>query len=137
MGIKKGFTANDFKESPDEYWHPRIDEAYEKVGLEKVDEHEWFEQDYSFDTLLVLRDPDAKVFYNLSSAGCSCCSCPAPFEEYDSEASLGDPMTAIESVAQVLKEWKARIPDAEETYMREPYSPADLIGRILDADKSA
>jgi len=55
-----------------------------KFGLEAVGDIEWGEPCYSFDTTIVRRDKDGQMYY----ADDSGCSCPSPFEDFDSIASL-------------------------------------------------
>ena len=53
-------------------------------GLELVGEIEYSSGSYEFDTRIILKDADGK-FYTASDSGCSC---PTPFEDYDSLSDL-------------------------------------------------
>lgn len=88
----------------------------EEFGLETVGEFEIEASFYSFDIFAVWRDPKSGKFYTATDSGCSC---PTPFEDYDSIESL----TAHENAHSVL----AEIQSYKNTYE----SPADLISRIM------
>jgi hypothetical protein len=60
------------------YYHP------EKWGLTAVYDVEWRDEAYEFEITAVWKDKDG-VFYVASDSGCSC---PVPFEDYDSIESL-------------------------------------------------
>lgn len=51
-----------------------------KFGLTKVAEIDYSDQDYQFDLRVVWRHKDGRYF----TARDSGCSCPSPFEDYDS-----------------------------------------------------
>ena len=69
----------------------------EKFRATIVGEVEWVAPCYSFDTTIVLKDEQGR-FYVASDDGCSC---PTPFEDFDSlEACLG-PLAAHEVAATV------------------------------------
>lgn len=74
----------------------------EKYGLEVVTEVEWSEPCYSFDTTIVWKK--GKKFYWASDSGCSC---PAPFEDYNSLDDLesGTKMAVIKDLQARLEDW--------------------------------
>jgi len=63
------------------------------LGLELLDELEFSDRSYCFDTLVVWRDTEGRVF----AARDSGCSCPSPFENYNDLSSF----TRIFSVADL------------------------------------
>ena len=57
----------------------------DKHGLEVVADLELYEQDYSFDTVVAWRHVESGDVYWAHDSGCSC---PSPFEDYNSIESL-------------------------------------------------
>lgn len=64
----------------------------EKFGLETVGEIHWTDEPYQFDFTVVWKAGKGK-YYIASDSGCSC---PSPFEDYNSVESLDGPMTKKE-----------------------------------------
>lgn len=95
----------------------------EAFGLTIVGEVEWSEPCYSFDTTVVWKDEEGN-FYWASDSGCSC---PSPFEDYNSLEQLNKG-TAHE-VAQALQA------GLDESYDKEYAEPkiVDLLARIMSA----
>lgn len=88
----------------------------EELGLEPLGEFEIHEADYSFDIFAAWRDPKTGLFYSASDSGCSC---PSPFEDYNSLESLTMHETAHSLVAEIQA-------------IEDPYeSPADLIAKVM------
>ncbi|MCI0562510.1 MAG: hypothetical protein MN733_28830 [Nitrososphaera sp.] len=56
-----------------------------ECGLVKLEEIEYSDRCYQFDTRVVWRDVETGELYTARDSGCSC---PCPFETYDSLASL-------------------------------------------------
>lgn len=74
----------------------------EHYGLEILGEAA-DEPDWDFNMFVVWRDKDTGVLYYASDAGCSC---PSPFEDYNSKEDL----TKAESIQQIhdaLDEWSS------------------------------
>lgn len=86
--------------SDDVYYQP------ESFGLEIVAEVEWSPPCYDFDLTVVWVDKGGN-YYWASDAGCSC---PSPFESYNSleDLNTGTKWEAINALTQLLKEssWK-------------------------------
>lgn len=61
------------------YYHP------EKHGFVVVDELEYSDRWYQYDTRMIWRDTNDGKFYTARDAGCSC---PTPFEEYGLKEDL-------------------------------------------------
>ena len=59
----------------------------EDFGLTIVDEIEWRDEPYEFDMTVVWKDKSGK-YWIASDSGCSC---PSPFETYDTLESLDGP----------------------------------------------
>lgn len=59
--------------------------AHERLGLTKVGELEDPEACYSFSTVAVYKENKTGALYGAHSEGCSC---PTPFEEFDSLADM-------------------------------------------------
>ena len=73
------YTGNDWdfgENNP--YYNP------DKCGLVPVCEIEWSEPDYSFDTTVIWKAENGKL-YTASDSGCSC---PMPFEDYHKLSDL-------------------------------------------------
>lgn len=88
----------------------------EEFGLETVGEFQIDEPDYSFNIFAVWRDPKTGKFYTAIDSGCSC---PSPFEDYNSMKDL----TVHENAHSLVSEIR---------YYKDAYeSPADLISRIM------
>jgi hypothetical protein len=56
----------------------------EKYGLEIVGEVEWYDEPYEFDMTVVWKDKEGQLYYASDSG----CSCPSPFEDFDSVQDL-------------------------------------------------
>lgn len=67
-------------------WDSNVYYSPEKYGLVPVGEVELYEPDYSFDILVLWQDKEGK-FYGATDSGCSC---PSPFESYNSLGSLNN-----------------------------------------------
>lgn len=65
-------------------WQTSVYRNPEKFGLTQVGEIEWSIPSYDFDLTVVWRDAQGKLYW----ADDSGCSCPAPFEDYESVESL-------------------------------------------------
>ena len=70
----------------------------EKMGLTKVAEIEYTDQDYQFDTRVVWRHDETGKLYTARDSGCSC---PTPFEDFDSLEKLEEfSVSALECEAR-------------------------------------
>lgn len=76
------------------YYHP------EALSLEIVGVLEFSDLDYQFDTRIVWRHIESGVFYTARDSGCSC---PCPFEDYNSLEDL----TVLNSWDDLLDEIEA------------------------------
>lgn len=95
----------------------------EVQNLKVVGEIEWNEPCYSFDTTIVWRHADGS-FYIASDSGCSC---PQPFEDYQTLEDLDGPYTANQAIEYLVKEYNDR------TYKNDSYADpqyAELIERL-------
>lgn len=90
----------------------------EKFGLTLVDEIELSSGDYEFDIVAVWKDSSGKL-YTARSSGCSC---PTPFEEFDSIEDL-----EIVDLASLESE-------VNNSYYRKPSDPEvkDFLRRVRD-----
>jgi hypothetical protein len=89
------------------YYHP------EALGLEPVAEIEYSDLDYQFDTRVVWRlKTDPSVLYSARDSGCSC---PSPFEDYNSLEDLErlDAGALANEVAKELRSSYSHITAAE------------------------
>ena len=57
----------------------------DNFGLDQLGEISLSPPDYSFDLLSVWVDPESGTFYGATTSGCSC---PVPYEEYESLSDL-------------------------------------------------
>ncbi len=67
------------------YDEGNVYETPEKYGLKVVAELEFSDLSYVFDTRVVWRHEETGILYTARDAGCSC---PSPFEEYNTLADL-------------------------------------------------
>ncbi len=104
----------EFEENP--YYHP------EKCGLTPVCEIEWTEPNYSFDTTVIWKAVNGKL-YTASDSGCSC---PTPFEDYK---KLSDLTVVNKNVLDNLK-----LAMRKSDYIR-PEAAQDFFYKIRDALK--
>lgn len=70
-------------------------------GAEILGEIELSEPCYSFDTLVVLRNDQG--YYLATDSGCSC---PSPFENYNSLADATGPLTADQAREETTSLWE-------------------------------
>lgn len=66
-------------------WENNVHDNPEKFGLEIFDTLYDPYADYSFDTIVVFRDPITNDFFWARDSGCSC---PSPFEDYEGRDDL-------------------------------------------------
>lgn len=90
-------------------------------GLENLGEISLHEPDWSFDLLSVWVDPGTGVFYGATTSGCSC---PSPYEEYESLADLEKLGTNPHKAA----DWVRNAGSQDDR-------PDDLISRIMNWKK--
>lgn len=84
------------------YYHP------EKFGLEIVGTAELEDEPYQFDLLVVWRDVDGNLYYAHDTG----CSCPSPFEEFNSVDDL-DKLISLDDLQEYRKGWDGEIqPDS-------------------------
>lgn len=93
-------------------------EDHETLGLKFVDEFDFREPDYSFDLYRVMFDVNRKMYRVGEDSGCSC---PSPFEDFNSDADWGEPLTAKAVVAAV------RAKDVEASCLNEKLACADAV----------
>lgn len=86
-----GFNGNDWEFNDNPYYHP------EKCGLKTIAEIELSEPSYSFDTRVVWKADNGKIY----TAHDSGCSCPIPFEDYK---KLSDLTLVDDSIMNAIKE---------------------------------
>ena len=98
------------------YYHP------EKYGLEEVGEVDWDDEPYQFNITAVWRDENGD-YYLASDSGCSC---PAPFEDFNSLSDLEGPFSGHKAMA-LLTEY-ADHPDPEA---RARAAVTDIAARIM------
>lgn len=100
------------------YYHP------EKMGLEVVGGLDDPEASYSFDDLIVWRHIETGDVYYASDCGCSC---PTPFEDYDS----------LEKLTKVTNETWKEFQEAVETHCHygRLYNREDFIDKLA-ADRT-
>lgn len=70
----------------------------EAMGVEVFGSFERSEPNYSFDTVLVNRDPETGLFYVNQDSGCSC---PMPFEDFNNKYDLGEPLNARQALQKI------------------------------------
>lgn len=87
----------------------------ENMGLETVAELEFSDGNYQFDTLVVWKHTDTNNFYSARDSGCSC---PTPFEAYDSLDKLTklDSWDDPELMSQINKETEQFIQNQKDGY---------------------
>lgn len=101
-------------DDPDVYHQP------EKFGLEQVTEIDYSDGSYCFDTRVVWRHKETGKLYTARDSGCSC---PSPFESYNSIESLS-PFNLEELENEVKKqrseesEWSHYEGDDPEPFLR-------------------
>jgi hypothetical protein len=79
------------------YYYP------EKLGLEKLAEHDFSDGDYCFDYRVIWRHTESGRLLTERDSGCSC---PSPFEDYSSVESLSA-FNADELVNEAKNEGKS------------------------------
>jgi hypothetical protein len=94
----------------------------ESYGLEVVGDIEWTGESYQFDMTVVWKDKDGK-YYVASDSGCSC---PSPFEDYNSLESLDGPLRAVD-VVNSLNYRVNQFSDGESSY---GYSRAEVAKQV-------
>lgn len=106
-----------WKDGKDHYADPNPYYEPEACGLEIVCSLEDANANYSFDTVVLWRDPVTGAFYAAHDAGCSC---PTPFENINSV----DDMTPIRSLND-LKEFVDKHNQYVRWYTAEFYDTAN------------
>lgn len=98
----------------------------ERLGLKVLGELEQSEPDYSFDTLCVWRrDSDGALFYATDRG----CSCPSPFEDFETIESL-TPIKDAATFEREMDEWAGKDP-------YDPQGKADLARKVREALRDA
>ena len=89
------------------YYHP------EKLGLEPVFEVDYSDGDYQFDLRVIWYHKETKRYYTARDSGCSC---PTPFEDYNSLADLEHVNRQVldEILAEIKREPRGDLDDAEQ-----------------------
>lgn len=99
-------------------WDNNFYDSPEKSGLEIVAELEFGELSYSFDTRVVWRHKDTGTLYTARDSGCSC---PAPFENYNTLADLDTVGLAsiqiFEAEIRDADDWSRPKPEAADVFM--------------------
>jgi len=73
----------------------------ESWGLKIIGEIELSEPNYSFDTLIIWKRQDGKVFYGQDSG----CSCPSPFENFHSFSDMTElTKESLSTLRDILRE---------------------------------
>ncbi|WP_190822018.1 DUF7574 domain-containing protein [Saccharopolyspora pogona] len=114
--------------NPDLYYNP------ENFGLRTIGEVEWSEPCYSFDLTVVWYHAESGKYYWASDSGCSC---PSPFEYYNSldKAESGSVWQAI---AELTRRHGER---PEDEYYADNWDYAnskvvDLCGKLIQLHRS-
>ncbi len=96
-----------------------------KHGLKQVVEVNLSEPDYSFDLLVVWKHEESGKLYWAQDSGCSC---PSPFEDYNSLESLDvlDDLRQVEVVLEDKGGWRDR-PHVSPSERR------DIMAQIMEA----
>ena len=76
-------------------WGKNIYSNPEVYGLTVLDSIEWADESYQFEMTVLWHDPETDACYVADDSGCSC---PAPYEEYE---SIGD-LTKIERLQDLI-----------------------------------
>lgn len=98
--------AEDYYNDNEDYdYYNDIYSTPKKLGLETVGSLDLAEPFYSFDIVLVSRNPETGKFYVNSDSGCSC---PSPFEGIRSVADAGAPLDAHAAVKEVRRLYNER-----------------------------
>jgi hypothetical protein len=94
----------------------------EKFGLEIVGEAELSVPNYDFDMLVVWKDADGTLYYAQDSG----CSCPSPFEDYNSVDDLHK-LTSVDELQEYAKDYDGEI--HQESYRNNQVT--ELIAKVL------
>lgn len=118
-------SRDSYGESPfyDDYYNDTYHNPA-RFGLEVVAEVDLSEPDYSFDIAMVWWHAQTDKFYAAQDSGCSC---PSPFEDFNSLDKLTGPLTRHEA-ADWLKGWMP--PEGVEEYWRYAEDPDKLVAGI-------
>ena len=111
-------------DSPDVYYQP------EHFGLTVVGSVQWGEPDYDFHITAVWFDAD-KHFFVASDSGCSC---PSPFEDFETVESLGKAMSKWEAASELLRRLQNYLDDSYESEDEKSEAisdVSDLVAKIV------
>jgi hypothetical protein len=90
-------------------------------GLELVGEIEYSSGSYEFDTRIILKDADGKFFMARDSG----CSCPTPFEDFESLSDLETP-----TIAFLMNEVSKEMESYSQTSLQEAQQVIDRLREL-------
>ena len=135
--IDRDFKNNDPADSYyDGCWN-NIESDTDKCGFIRIAYCDEPDMSYEFNSYLVLKDKESGLFYGAGSSGCSC---PTPFEEYQTLSSL-TPLRDLDHLEEELKGQYSKVlavpddPDPDydyDSYANQRGPMKDAINKCLD-----